>query len=159
MGSDDERQQAWEIRPLDSYEVEVVGDVLGLARLYQGDGFYLVAWQEGAPIGQLHLALSDPPELQDVAVRPSHRRRGVATALAAAAEGAARARGFQAMHLEVSADDLAAQSFYRSCGYVDAGLPARRVTGTVMLRTGAIEVDDRLITWTKRLTPATPIEK
>ena len=148
---DDERQQGWEIRPLDSSEVDAVGEVLGLARLHQGDGFYLVAWQDGAPIGHLHLALSDPPELQDVAVRPSHERRGVATALVAAAEGEAQARGFQEMHLEVSADHLAAQSLYRRCGYVDAGLPTRRVTGTVMIRTGAIEVDDRLITWTKRL--------
>jgi ribosomal protein S18 acetylase RimI-like enzyme len=151
VSHDDDRQQRWEIRPLDSSEVEVVGDVLGLARLYQGDGFYLVAWQDGAPIGHLHLALTDPPELQDVAVRPSHQRRGVAKALVAAAEREARARGFQAMLLEVSADHLAAQSLYRRCGYVDAGLPTRRVTGTVMLRTGAIEVDDRLITWTKRL--------
>jgi GNAT superfamily N-acetyltransferase len=86
---DDERQQGWEIRPLDSSEVEAVGEVLGLARLHQGDGFYLVAWQDVAPIGHLHLALSDPPELQDVAVRPSHQRRGVATALVAVSPHAA----------------------------------------------------------------------
>lgn len=32
------------IRPLALEEVERVADVLGLARLHQGDGFYLVAW-------------------------------------------------------------------------------------------------------------------
>lgn len=151
VSRDDAQHQGWEIRPLESAEVEVVGDVLGLARLHQRNGFYLVAWQAAAPIGHLRLALSDPPELQDVAVRPSHRRRGVATALIAAAEGEAQARGFQSMRLEVSVDQLAAQSLYRRCGYVDARRPTRRVVGTIMLRTGPIEVDDRLLTWTKQL--------
>jgi GNAT superfamily N-acetyltransferase len=139
------------IAPLGPDETELVGDVLGLARLHQGDGFYLVAWEGDAPVGHLHLALTDPPELQDVAVRSSHQRRGVATSLVAAAERAAAERGFGSLQLEVSADDVAAQSFYRSCGYSDAGLPPRRVQGTVVIRTGPIEVDDTLVTWTKRL--------
>jgi ribosomal protein S18 acetylase RimI-like enzyme len=149
----DERQSAWIIRPLgsDSDEVERVGEILGLARLHQGDGVYLVAWEDDAPVGHLHLALTDPPELQDVTVRPSHQRRGVATALVAAAEREAGFRGFDTVHLEVSADDLAAQALYRRCGYAEAELPPRRVQGTIVIRTGPIEVDDTLLTWTKRL--------
>ena len=125
----------------------------GLSRLHQGDGFYLVAWRGEEPLGHAHLALTDPPELQDVSVRPEHRRRGVASALTAAAERAAGERGFDLLRLEVSAGDEAAQALYRGLGYADAGFPPRRVQGTVMLRTGPLEVDDTLLTWEKRLGP------
>ena len=37
------------IRALSTDEVEVVGTVLGLARLHQGDGEYLVAWDGPTP--------------------------------------------------------------------------------------------------------------
>ena len=57
-----------------------MSEVLGLARLDQGDGFYLVAWERGEPLGHAHLALTDPPKLQDVSVRPEQRRRGIASA-------------------------------------------------------------------------------
>ena len=76
----------WLIRPLALEEVERVTAVLGLARLHQGDGFYLVAWEGDEPLGHVYLALTDPPELHDVSVRTEHRRRGVASTLIAAAE-------------------------------------------------------------------------
>ena len=44
------------------------------------------------------------------------------------------------------------QALYRRCGYIDTGIPPRRVRGTIMLRTGPLEVDDTLLTWEKRLT-------
>src|SRR5262245_2849703 len=53
-----------EIRPLAENDVDAVTSVLGLARLYQGDGVYFVAWHGNEPMGHLHLALTDPPELQ-----------------------------------------------------------------------------------------------
>jgi ribosomal protein S18 acetylase RimI-like enzyme len=146
-----------EIRVLEPDEVDRVVAVLGLSRLHQGDGFYLVAWRGEEPLGHAHLALTDPPELQDVSVRPEHRRRGVASALTAAAERAAGERGFRLIRLEVSAGDEAAQALYRGLGYTDAGVPPRRVLGTVMLRTGPLEVDDTLLTWEKRLGPAPPV--
>ena len=61
----------WRIGPLAAAEEERVGAVLGLARLGQGGGFYLVAWEGEEPLGHAYLALTDPPELQDVAVRES----------------------------------------------------------------------------------------
>ncbi|HYX87684.1 MAG TPA: GNAT family N-acetyltransferase, partial [Gaiellales bacterium] len=70
----------WEIRRLAPNEIDRVGAVLGLARLGGGAGVYLVAWEGDVPLGHAHLALTDPPELQDVEVRPEHRRRGVASA-------------------------------------------------------------------------------
>ena len=124
---------------------------MGLARLYQGNGCYLVAWAASAPLGHVHLAFTEPPELQDLEVRPSHRRLGVATALVAAAEDEAQARGFHAIRLEVSTADVAAQALYHQCGYLDAGLPIRRVKGRIVLRTGPIDVDDSLLSLTKRL--------
>ncbi len=125
--------------------------MLGLARLRQGDGFYLVAWEGDDPVGHAHLALTDPPELQDVSVRPERRRRGIGSALTEAAEREAAARGFDRMRLEVSAGSDAAQALYRKAGYADCGVAPRRVQGTVMIRTGPLEVDDTLLTWEKRL--------
>ena len=128
-----------------------MAEVLGLARLDQGDGFYLVAWDGEQPAGHAHLALSDPPELQDVEVLAQFRRRGVGSALTAAAEAEALERGFDRLRVTVSVDNAAAQALYRTLGYGDTGLPPRRVRGTVMIRTGPLEVDDTLLTWDKRL--------
>ncbi len=140
-----------EIRPLAPNDVERVGAVLGLSRLGRGDGFYLVAWEEEEPLGHAHLALTDPPELQDVSVRPEHRRRGIATALTAAAEKECRTRGFERLRLKVGVENEPAQVLYRRCGYVDIGIPPEHVRGTIMLRTGPLEVDETLLTWEKRL--------
>lgn len=146
-----DKDQDWEIRRLQTDAVDVVAAVLGLARLHQGDGFYLVAWAATEPLGHVHIAFTQPPEIQDLEVRPTHRRLGVATALVAAAEEEARSRGFQEIRLEVSTVDAPAQALYRKCGYLDAGLPIRRVKGRIVLRTGPIDVDDSLLVLTKRL--------
>jgi ribosomal protein S18 acetylase RimI-like enzyme len=128
-----------------------VGSVLGLARLHQGNGFYLVAWDGEEPVGHAHLALTDPPEMQDVEVRETHRRRGIASALTAAVESEARVHGAQELRTTVSVDNAGAQAVYRRLGFADTGLPPRRVQGTVHIRTGPLEVDDTLLTWRKRL--------
>jgi ribosomal protein S18 acetylase RimI-like enzyme len=141
----------WEVRPLAPEQADRVAAVLGLARLDQGDGFYLVAWDGEEPAGHAHLALTDPPELQDVEVVAGYRRRGVGLALTAAAEAEALRRGFDRLRVTVSVDNAAAQALYRTLGYGDTGLPPRRVRGTVMIRTGPLEVDDTLQTWDKRL--------
>jgi [ribosomal protein S18]-alanine N-acetyltransferase len=140
------------IEPLAEDDVaRITAAGLGLARLHQGDGFYLVAWEDREPLGHAHLALTEPPELQDVEVRPDHRRRGVATALTRAAEHEARTRGYDRLRLTVSETNEAAQALYRSLGYGDVGIPARRVQGTIQIRSGPIEVDDTLLTWERRL--------
>jgi GNAT superfamily N-acetyltransferase len=150
------------VRPLAPHEVErVLAAGLGLSRLPRGDGsFYLVAWDGDAPLGHAHLALDDPPELQDVSVLEAHRRRGVASALTRAAEHAAAARGHTRLTLTVSVDNEAAQALYRKLGYRDTGLPPRRVTGTVQIRTGPLEVDDTLLTWERTLSiSASPVRR
>ena len=137
----------WEIRPLADGEADVVGTVLGLARLHSGDGLYLVAWDGSEPVGHAHLALADPPEMQDVEVRETHRRRGIASALTAAVEAEARGRGHATLRVTVSANSPDAQALYRKLGFADTGIPPRRVQGTVQIRTGPLEVDDTLLTW------------
>jgi ribosomal protein S18 acetylase RimI-like enzyme len=142
----------WQIRPLAEGEVERVGAVLGLARLESAaDGFYLVAWEGSEPVGHAHLALTDPPELQDVEVRPGYRRRRVASALTEAAEQEARSRGFDRLRLTVAMDNRPAQAVYERLGYADAGVPPRHVIGRIMIRTGPIDVDTTLLTWEKKL--------
>ena len=143
------------VRVLKPEDVEQVGNALGLARLGQGNGFYLVAWRDDEPVGHLHLALTDPPELQDVQVAAGHRRRGVARMLVVAAEREARARGFTRIRVDVAIDNHPAQALYRTCGFSDLGLDPRPVKGTVVIRTGRIEVDDVLVTWGKYLTRGT----
>ena len=144
----------WQIRELAPNEVERVSAVLGLARLEQGDGYYLVAWEDDEPVGHAHLALTDPPELQDVSVRPEYRRRGVATALASAAENAVVGRGGKRLRLSVSIDNAEALALYRGLGYADVGIPPRRVRH-IRIRTGPLEVDDTLLTWESRSTGGT----
>ena len=146
----------WQIRQLAADEVERVGAVLGLARLDQGNGFYLVAWADDEPLGHAHLALTDPPELQDVEVRAEYRRRGIASALTTSAEEAALARGFGRLTLHVSLGNDPAKALYRGLGYGDAGVPPRRVLGTIRIRTGTIQVDDTLLTWEKSLDGRAP---
>ena len=145
-----------EIRPLAPDEVERVTAVLGLARLDQDDGVYLVAWEGDEPSGHARLAFTEPPELQDLSVRPKQRRRGVASALVAAVEGEARRHGFARIRLQVSADNGPAQALFRACGYLDVGIPPQRVRGTIVLRTGPLEVDDVLLTWQKTGLEAQP---
>jgi ribosomal protein S18 acetylase RimI-like enzyme len=139
------------IRRLETGDVDAVGAVLGLARLHQGDGYYLVDWDRTTPTGHLHLALGDPPELQDVSVREPYRGRGIATALIAAAEAACVRSGYHAVRVTVSVDNDVARALYASLGYGDVGVPPRRVVGTVQIRTGPIEVDDTLCTLEKPL--------
>ncbi len=139
------------IRVLSSDEVEVVGAVLGLARLHQGDGDYLVAWDGPAPLGHVHVTRGEPPELQDMEVRADARRRGVATALLAAAEARCRAQGATRVRVEVSDRNDVARTLYESLGYLDVGIAPRRVLGTIEIRTGPIEVDDTLLTLEKAL--------
>ena len=74
--------------------------------------------------------------------------------LIAAAEHEARARGFTRIRVDVAIDNDPAQALYRTSGFSDIGLDPRPVKGTIVIRTGQIEVDDVLITWQKDLTKA-----
>lgn len=141
-----------DVRDLDEHDEDLVAKALPLSRVRTPTGEYLVAWEQGEPVGHAHIEWgADPPELQDVFVLASHRRRGVASALTAAAEARVLARGGAVLALTVGADNLAAQALYRKLGYVRTAQPPRRVRGTVQLRTGPLEVDDVLLSLEKTL--------
>jgi ribosomal protein S18 acetylase RimI-like enzyme len=144
-----------EIRPLADEEVErVVAAGLGLARLPLRPGdVYLVAWDGDEPLGHAHLTDADPPEVGDVEVLASQRGRGIGTEILRAVEHAAARRRHARLRLHVSAKSEPAQALYRRLGYVDTGLPPKRVKGTIRIRSGPLEVDDTLLVWEKRLEP------
>ena len=102
--------------------------------------------EELLELGHAHLALTDPPEVQDVEVLERHRGRGVGSALVAAAVEEAAARGYAHVTMTVSTGKPEVQALYERLGFADAGLPLQRVTGTVRIRTGPLEVDDTLRT-------------
>jgi GNAT superfamily N-acetyltransferase len=147
-----------QVRPLSEDEVAVVDDALPLNRLdqWRRDGStFLIAWDEGRPVGHAHVAWDGTklgaPEIQDVYVAESARRRGVATALTHAAEAEALARGHNRLSLSVGTGNFAAQALYDRLGFADAGLEPERVHGTIMLRGEPFEVDDTLAYLVKRL--------
>lgn len=144
-----------EIRALLPSETAFVDERLPLSRLDKAQT-YLIAWDGEDPVGHAHLAWEKThggvPEIQDVYVLPERRRRGVAKALTGAAEGEARARGFDRISLSVSAEkNDAARRLYESLGYEDAGLELVRTLGTIMLRGEPFDVDDWLFYMSKNL--------
>ena len=143
---------ALDVRRLtDGETAAVLAAGLGLSRLdpatlRSASGFYLVAWFGAQPVGHVHLAVTDPPALQDVLVLPAARGRGIGTALVEAACVQARALGAVRLRLKVSADNPAACALYTGLGFADAGLLPEHVHGPVRIRTGVIVVDEVLTT-------------
>ena len=150
------------IRPLARPEFELVGGVLPLHRFleWRDDSTYLIAWAGAKPVGQAHVAWGETdlgdPELQDFFVLPELRGRGIGTALAEAAETLVRARGYESVSLSVGSTNLAAQRLYERLGYIPAATPPKRVTGTIPVRGGSLEVDETLVYFEKRLVDSPP---
>jgi GNAT superfamily N-acetyltransferase len=133
-------------------QLELVDRHLPLNRLDQAgdEGTYLIAWEDGRPVGHARIAWSGThlglPEIQDVYVLPEKRRQGIATALARAAEEEASKRGWSSISLSVSQDDNpAAKLLYTGLGYVASDTPPVRVSGVITLRGQPFEVDDTLV--------------
>ncbi len=107
---------------------------LRLARQEQGQAVYLLAWDGALPVGHVLLkwggngeepmasALVDCPDLEDLLVAPAHRRRGIGSALLAAAEGLARQAGYARIGLDVGVGNGLARALYDRLGYGGSGL-------------------------------------
>ena len=135
-------------------EVELVDRHLPLDRLEQPGGEWLVAWEEGTPVGHLHLDWqADPPEVQNVFVNESHRRRGIAALLSEAAEERVRERGFDSIGLDVDVDAPGPRALYEKLGYREKGAPPRHVKGTIVLRGKPFSYDAVLLDLVKELPP------
>lgn len=67
-------------------------------------------------------AIGKEAELQNLAVRPDFRRRGVARQLVERLHERLTEAGVERIFLEARASNFAALSLYRSCGYTECGL-------------------------------------
>lgn len=67
-------------------------------------------------------AISSEAEVQNLAVRPEFRRRGVGRHLLRAIHEHLAATGVERVFLEVRVSNLPALDLYRSCGYTPCGL-------------------------------------
>ena len=143
------------VRPLSDAELPVVDARLPLHRLDQhGERTYLIAWDGGEPVGHAHIAWKGHggiPEIQDAFVLAERRSEGVGSALAAAAEREAAARGHLEIGLTVSVANIAARRLYERLGYADVGEEPHHVSGTITLRGEPLEVDDTLVWLVKPL--------
>ncbi|MDQ2968966.1 MAG: GNAT family N-acetyltransferase [Actinomycetota bacterium] len=118
-----------------------------------------MAWDGSDPVGHAHVAWEETtlgvPEIGDVFVAAELRRRGIGTELSEAAERMARTRGHRQISISASIANDGALRLYRRLGYRDAGLPPKRVQGTIVVRGGPMEVDDTLLYLIKDLPEVT----
>ncbi|MGZ4353315.1 MAG: GNAT family N-acetyltransferase [Gaiellaceae bacterium] len=141
--------RAVEIRPLGGADRERADSALPLHRLEQPNSEYLVAWDDGEPVGHVCVEWCDPPELQDLWVLPERRSGGIGAALVAAVESAVAARGGTRLLLSVGIANEGAIRLYARLGYARTRHPPRRVKGTITLRGRPFEVDDTLLEFEK----------
>jgi GNAT superfamily N-acetyltransferase len=110
---------------------------------------YLVAWQDGTPVGHLNLRwrsgerevrhrLGDVPEVNALGVAPAEQRRGVGSALLAEAERLAGDAGHDLIGLAVTVDNAPARRLYDQRGYRDWGGGPLDLTWSYVNGTGAL---------------------
>jgi ribosomal-protein-alanine N-acetyltransferase len=82
---------------------------------------------ESAPVAGFlsYWVVQDEMHINNLAVDPRWRRRGIGMALLAASLDRARARGARHAFLEVRASNAAAQALYRQAGFQPAGTRRR----------------------------------
>jgi GNAT superfamily N-acetyltransferase len=95
----------------------------GPAELGPPDGLYLVGYRAGAPVcgGGIKRLPDGTCEIKRMYVVPQARRSGVARALLAALEDAARGLGYQVVRLDTGERQPHAQAFYEASGYRRVG--------------------------------------
>ena len=90
---------------------------------------WLVALDGEAVVGYVgSQAVLDEADMMNLAVKPSHRRRGIAGALVEALTQALRMREVHSLTLEVRATNEEAIALYRACGFSQVGRRPRYYT-------------------------------
>ena len=84
-------------------------------------------------------------------MREDRRGQGIGEAVTLAAEQHIAAHGHRQVGISYGIANDAAKSLYAKLGYRDAGVPPQRVHGTIMVRSGPLEVNDTLIYLVKDL--------
>ncbi|MCR8671324.1 GNAT family N-acetyltransferase [Agrococcus sp. HG114] len=92
-----------------------------LRRQEAGEALFLVALEDGEPLGSSVLVPGDVPELRHLFVAEAARGRGVGASLIGAAEREAAAMGATLVELGVSVDNPRAAALYRRLGYAETG--------------------------------------
>lgn len=95
----------------------------GPAELGPPHGTFLVGYRDGLPVcgGGLKRLPDGTCEIKRMYVAPEARRAGVARALLAALEDAARGLGYRVARLDTGSRQPHAQAFYESSGYRRVG--------------------------------------
>jgi ribosomal protein S18 acetylase RimI-like enzyme len=115
-----------------------------------GDAVYLIAWLAGVPVGHVLLRLGEAQDelvvsrvgncahLEDLAVVPERRSRGIGSRLLTAAEEAARGHGFEQVGLSVAVSNAFARGFYSRRGYKDSGIGKYPTAGCYIASDGVL---------------------
>ena len=101
---------------------EYFADLRDVERLYlEAGGEFLLGFIEGrlVAMGALRRTSHESAEVLRMRVRPGWRRRGFGEAILEALETRAREAGFQALHLETTAQQVAARRLYEKHGFVE----------------------------------------
>jgi GNAT superfamily N-acetyltransferase len=163
------------VRPLAAGELELLErrilrpsgmhrERLGMQR--DGLALYLIAWHDGAPVGQVLLRwagtmrepmasrLAPCPSLSDLFVVAEQRSRGIGSRLLAVAEALVRRRGFERIGLGVATDNVGARALYARRGYLDSGCGQYRIRWVDAEAAGADPLREELCLYlVKRLAP------
>lgn len=109
-----------------------------------GEGVYLAAWQDGAPVGYVLLYFKHPPHhgsfehypnyayVEGLYVRPEYLRQGIALALMENVESGARSNGASHVGLSVGIGNEQARALYRKLGYQPSDIPDYQVSWTYL---------------------------
>ena len=103
--------------PEDPWDAGAIEQIMGIP------GFFgRVGWAKTAPVGfALALALGEEAEIVSLGVLPSHRQRGIGSAILDAVCGEARLRGAERVVLEMATDNEAARALYAGRGFTVVG--------------------------------------
>ncbi len=92
-----------------------------------------VATRSDRIVGGVVLVLGDAAHLANLAVHPDAGGQGVGQALIATATSAARAAGYDKLHLATHVEMTGTQGFYQRLGWVEAGRDGNKVYFEIQL--------------------------
>lgn len=110
----------------------LAADAIFHDRLHDPDRPILVAEVDGTVGGFAAMSFHQTlvgwrAAIDELAVDPAYRRRGLGQALTEAALRLAQSRRCRMLHIDTAQGSAEAQAFYRACGFVDQGVATLRI--------------------------------